>query len=83
MLLLHHFGPIRDTVVSTVAVTGFEKIKNAKIAKIPELEKVPWTPHVKSANRPFNYECPKPTHGFCVYGHRSENPQLDRKSKEK
>ena len=46
-----HFVPICDTIKSTVAATGIEKMLKAN--RIPERKTVPWTPHVTSVNSPF------------------------------
>ena len=41
LLLLEHFGPIRDTITSTVAAAGIVKVKKTlKANRIPELEPV-------------------------------------------
>ena len=54
LLLVEHFGPIRDTNKSTVAATGIEKSnKTFKVNTIPEFKKVPWTRLVKSVNSLF------------------------------
>ena len=52
-LLVEHYGPIRETIKSTVAVTGTKKLKTIFLTPFPELETVLWTPHVKSVNSPF------------------------------
>ena len=39
-LMVDHFGPIRDTIKSTVAVLGVEEMKNGN--RIHALESVPW-----------------------------------------
>ena len=54
LLLVNTFGPIRDTIKSTIETTGTKSIKNALKPLIPELETVPWNPHVKLVNSPSN-----------------------------
>ena len=45
LLLLDHFGPIRDTIKSTVTAKRWNKWKTLKVNLILELEKtIPWTP---------------------------------------
>ena len=49
LLLVDHFGPIRDTMESTVAAKGIEKVVlKILINLIHELETVPWYLHVTS-----------------------------------
>ena len=43
LLLVDHFGQIRDT------------IKSLKVNRIPELETAPWTPNEKRVNSPFKH----------------------------
>ena len=43
--------PIRDTIKSKSK--GIDKLKTFKVNRIPKVETVPWTPHVKSFNSPF------------------------------
>ena len=45
LLLLDHFGPIRDIIKLTVATTVIVKMKSK--FSISELKTVPWTPYVK------------------------------------
>ena len=48
LLLVDHFGTIRDTINSTTVATGIEKM-----TRISELDRVSVDPHVKSMNSPF------------------------------
>ena len=49
-------GPFRDTIKSTIAAKGIKKVITLKVTSISDRELVLWTPHVKSANSPFNID---------------------------
>ena len=46
LLLMHHFGPMLDTIISIVAALGIENGKTVKVNRIPELETNSWTPPI-------------------------------------
>ena len=54
-LLVDNFGPICYIIKTTVTAIGIEKkTEKHSVNCNPRLETVPWTPHVKLMNSPFN-----------------------------